>query len=149
MTPGAAATFGLRVGDVWQQAGQARRVVGIVENPQSLLAEFALVVPGQVLAPTQVTVLFNAPGVTPSSIGRNVQSVSSAAAGNPLNPETIVLALVTVAMLLIALVSAGGSRCWRSAGCARSGCSARWAPPTGTSVSSCGSTASSSVSPAR
>ena len=108
VTPGVAASFGLRVGDVWQQAGQARRVVGIVENPQSLLAEFALVVPGQVRAPTQVTVLFNAPGVTPSSIGRNVQSVSSAAAGNPLNPETIVLALVTVAMLLIALVGVGG-----------------------------------------
>ena len=31
-----------------------------------------------------------------------------AAAGNPLNPETIVLALVTVAMLLIALVGVGG-----------------------------------------
>jgi putative ABC transport system permease protein len=105
VTPGVAATFGLKVGDVWRQG---RQVVGIVENPQSLLAEFALVVPGQVRAPTQVTVLFNAPGVTASSIGPNVESVSSAAAANPINPETIVLALVTVAMLLIALVGVGG-----------------------------------------
>jgi putative ABC transport system permease protein len=107
VTPGVAATLGLKVGDVWKQGGQARRVVGIVENPQSLLTEFALVVPGQVRAPTQVTVLFNAPGVRPGSIGPNVASVSSAA-GNVFNPETIVLALVTVAMLLIALVGVGG-----------------------------------------
>ena len=108
VTAGVAAAFGLKTGDVWQQAGQARRVVGIVENPQSLLAEFALVVPGQVRAPTQVTVLFDAPGVNPTSLGPNVQSVSSAAAANPFNPETIVLGLATVAMLLIALVGVGG-----------------------------------------
>ena len=34
------------------------------------------------------------------------------------------------------------SRCWRSAGCARSACSAPWAPPTGTSAWWSGSTAS-------
>jgi len=110
VTAGVAAAFGLRTGDVWQQAGQGRRVVGIVENPQSLLAEFAHVVPGQVRAPTQVTVLFDAPGVNPTSLGPNVQNVSSAAAGNPFNPETIVLGLATVAMLLIALVGVGGFR---------------------------------------
>ena len=37
-----------------------------------------------------------------------MQSRASAAAGNPLNPETIVLALATVGMLLIALVAVGG-----------------------------------------
>ncbi len=108
VTAGVAAAFGLKTGDVWHQAGQARRIVGIVENPQSLLAEFALVVPGQVRAPTQVTVLFDALGVSPTSLGPNVQSVSSAAAANPFNPETIVLGLATVAMLLIALVGVGG-----------------------------------------
>ena len=83
----------------------------MVQNPQSLLDEFALVVPGQVTAPSQVTVLFDAPGVAPHSIGPNVstpQSVASAAGSNPLNPTTIVLALATVGMLLIALVSVGG-----------------------------------------
>ena len=108
LTPGLASDLGLRVGDVWHQEGQARQVVGIVQNPQSLLDEFALVQPGQVRAPTQVTVLFDASGVTASSIGPNVQSQQSATASNPLNPETIVLALATLGMLLIALVAVGG-----------------------------------------
>ena len=79
-----------------------------MQNPQSLLDEFALVVPGQVSAPTQVTILFDAPGVTAASLGPNFQSRQSAAASNPLNPETIVLGLATVGMLLIALVAVGG-----------------------------------------
>ena len=108
VTDGVAATFGLKVGDVWHQDGRAWRVTGIVENPQSLLDEFALVVPGQVTAPTQVVVLFNAPGVTASSIGPTVESRASAAASNPFNPETIVLGLATIGMLLIALVAIGG-----------------------------------------
>jgi putative ABC transport system permease protein len=108
VTPGVATAFGLKIGDLWHQGGQARQVVGIVENPQSLLDEFALVIPGQVRTPTQVTVLFDAPGVNPTSIGPNVQTPQSASSGNPLNPETIVLALATVGMLLIALVAVGG-----------------------------------------
>ena len=51
-------------------------MIGIVENPQNLLDTFALVAPGQVTRPTQVTVLFDAtplsfatfnfpPGTTP------------------------------------------------------------------------------------
>ena len=108
VTDGVAATFNLKVGDVWHQGGKARRVTGIVENPQSLLDEFALVVLGQVTAPTQVTVLFNAPGVKASSIGPTVESRASAAASNPFNPETIVLGLATIGMLLIALVAIGG-----------------------------------------
>ncbi len=108
MTSGVAAAFGRKLGDVWYQGGKARRVVGIVENPQSLLDEFALVVPGQVTAPAQVNVLFNAPGVGPSSLGPNVTSRSSASPGNVLNPETIVLGLTTVGMILIALVGVGG-----------------------------------------
>jgi putative ABC transport system permease protein len=108
VTGGVASAFNLKTGDVWHQGGKARRVVGIVENPQSLLDEFALVVPGQVAAPAQVTVLFDAPGVSPTSIGPNVQTPSSAASGNVFNPETIVLGLATVGMLLIALVAVGG-----------------------------------------
>jgi putative ABC transport system permease protein len=108
VTPGLASTLNLKVGDVWHQGGTARRVTGIVQNPQSLASEFALVAPGQVRAPTQVTVLFDAPGVRPSSIGPNVQTPHSVTASNPLNPTTIVLALATIGMLLIALVGVGG-----------------------------------------
>jgi putative ABC transport system permease protein len=108
VTDGVAATFNLKAGDLWHQGGRTWRVTGIVENPQSLLDEFALVVPGQVTAPTQVVVLFNAPGVKASSIGPNVQTRASVAASNPFNPETIVLGLATIGMLLIALVAIGG-----------------------------------------
>jgi putative ABC transport system permease protein len=86
LPPGVASDLGLRIGDVFRADGQARQVVGIVQNPQNLLDEFALVMPGQFRAPTQVTVLFDAPGVEPSSIGPNVESRQSAAASNPLNP---------------------------------------------------------------
>src|SRR5262249_56347743 len=72
ITSDLASDFNLHMGDVWHQGGTARRVVGIVENPQSLLDEFALVVPGQVTSPTQVTVLFDARGVIPSSIRANL-----------------------------------------------------------------------------
>ena len=97
---------------MWHQGGQVRQVVGIVQNPQSLLDEFALVAPGQVSTPSQVTVLFTAPpGTNPASLGSVSQYVVTrhdAVASNPLNPETIVLALATVGMLLIALVAVGG-----------------------------------------
>src|SRR5581483_2248528 len=108
VTGGVAADFGLKAGDVWHQGGTARRVVGIVQNPYSLLDEFALVAPGQLTTPTQVTVLFNAGRVDPASRGPSVQPRAMASASNPVNPTTVVLALATVGMLLIALVSAGG-----------------------------------------
>ncbi|HEX3389878.1 MAG TPA: FtsX-like permease family protein, partial [Streptosporangiaceae bacterium] len=109
VTSGVAATFHLKAGDLWRSGGTARRVTGIVQNPQSLADEFALVVPGQVAAPTQVTVLFNGRhGAIPPSLRRYISTPHSASSGNALNPETIVLALATIGMLLIALVGVGG-----------------------------------------
>jgi putative ABC transport system permease protein len=106
LTPGLASDLNLGVGDTWSQGG--KMVVGIVENPKSLLDEFALVPPGQVTNPSQVTALFDAPGVNPGRIGSNVYTPSQNGTSNPINPKTIVLALATVGMLLIALVSVGG-----------------------------------------
>ena len=112
VTQGVASTFNLQIGDMWHQGGQGRQVTGTVQNPQSLLDEFALVAPGQVSTPSQVTVLFTAPpGTTTASLGSHSQDVvtrHNAVASNPLNPKTIVLALATVSMLLIALVAVGG-----------------------------------------
>ena len=111
VTQGVATTFNLTIGGTWHQGGQVRRVTGIVQNPQSLLDEFALVAPGQVAAPSQVTVLFTASPRTIASLGslsHDVVTRHDAVASNPLNPETIVLALATVGMLLIALVAVGG-----------------------------------------
>ena len=106
VTPGLASELNLRVGDTWTSQG-GKAVVGIVQNPQSLLDEFALVPPGQVTQPTTIDVLFDAPGVDPGRIGSNVSTPGSLN-NNPINPDTIVLALATVGMLLIALVSIGG-----------------------------------------
>ena len=108
MTQGLASTFNVRAGDTWHGAGQSWRVVGIVQNPQSLLDEFALVAPGQVTSPNQVTVLFDPHGADVLALGHNYQTPQSAASGNVFNPETIVFAVATVGMLLIALVSVGG-----------------------------------------
>jgi putative ABC transport system permease protein len=110
VTSGVASAFHLRVGTTWRVGGVERQVAGIVENPQSLLDEFALVAPGQVTNPTAVTALFDAPGVSLNSFGKGVQveTPASVAQSNPLNPETISLAAVVLGMLLIALVSIGG-----------------------------------------
>ena len=113
LTPGLASELHLRVGDAWHQGGQSRTVVGLVQNPQSLLDEFALVAPGQVSAPTQVTALFDA---SPSKVhgrpltapGLSIVSRASATPSNAFNPETIVLALATLGMLLVGLVAVGG-----------------------------------------
>lgn len=108
VTAGVASDFDLRIGNLWRERGTARQVVGIVQNPQSLLDEFALVVPGQIDSPTQEVVLFDAHGVAADSIGPNVTTPASIAAGNAVNPETISLAGLTIGMLLIALVAVGG-----------------------------------------
>ena len=108
LTSGVASELHLVVGDTWHAGGSARRVVGIAANPQNLLDEFALVAPGQVSTPTLVTVLFDAPGVNPRSLGPNVVSRTAAGNTNVLNPVTISLAAATLGMLLIALVGVGG-----------------------------------------
>ncbi len=108
VTPGVASDFNLSVGDHWQAGGTTRLVVGTVDNPQSLLDEFGLVVPGQVRAPSQVSVLFDAGGVRAASIGPNVETPALVAQSNPLNPQTISLAVLTIGMLLIAIMAVGG-----------------------------------------
>lgn len=114
VTPGVASDFNLHGGSVWHESGVTRTVVGVVENPENLLDEFALVVPGQVATPTQVTVLFDAPGLplpargSRGGVNSNVITSAEAAQGNVLNPQTISIVLVTMTMLLIALVSIAG-----------------------------------------
>jgi len=108
LTPSVLSTLHLSIGGTWREDGLSRRVVGTIENPENLLDEFALVAPGQVASPTEVTVLFDAHGVPPSSIGRNVETPASAAPANVINPDTISVALATLAMMLIGLVAVAG-----------------------------------------
>jgi len=108
VTSGLASDFGLRIGSVWHQGGTARTVVGIVQNPQSLLDEFALVAPGQLRNPTQITVLFDGHGHTPAALAKYITPVGSQTQANVINPKTISTAGLVVGMLLIALVAVGG-----------------------------------------
>jgi putative ABC transport system permease protein len=116
VTPGLASDFELRVGGTFETGSITRRVVGIVENPQDLLDEFALVEPGEVRSPTQVTMLFDVPAGKPlprALTGSALRGPGgliqlSAASTNPVNPETISLAALTLGMVLIALVAIGG-----------------------------------------
>jgi putative ABC transport system permease protein len=108
VTSGVASDFGLRIGSVWHQGGTARTVVGIVQNPQSLLDEFALVPPGQVHNPTQVTALFDGSGRPPAAVAHDITAAGSQTQANVVNPESISVAALVVGMLLIALVAVGG-----------------------------------------
>ena len=107
VTSGVASAFHLSLGKTWQVGGVKRDVVGMVQNPQSLLDAFALVVPGQVANPSQVTVLFNVPPASVRSISKGVL-ISTPASVAASNPEPISLAALVLGMLLIALVSIGG-----------------------------------------
>ena len=64
--------------------------------------------PGQVRSPSDVELLFDAPGVSPASIGPNVEDLSQASSNNAINPETIIAMVAVLGMVLIALVSVGG-----------------------------------------
>src|SRR3954470_20445717 len=57
LTDGVASTFGIHAGDIWDDAGRGLRVVGMVENPQQLDEEFALVIPDQANPADSVSVL--------------------------------------------------------------------------------------------
>jgi putative ABC transport system permease protein len=114
VTSRVAADLGLTVGGTWTTGGITRTVTGIAANPQDLLDDFALVIPGQVTSPGQVTALFDARGTSTDAIsallpnGSTVSDAQSVANTNAVNPETISIAAAILGMLLIALVSVGG-----------------------------------------
>jgi putative ABC transport system permease protein len=104
-----ASTYRVGIGDLWRSGGRSWRVVGLVENPQNLLDDFALVAPGRLAAPSQVTVLFDStplglasfnfpPGVTPLT--------PQPPAG--LSPAVIALAFAVVGLFFIGLVAVAG-----------------------------------------
>ena len=112
VTSGVATDFKLSIGSKWTVGSVTRTVTGIVQNPQSLLDEFALVIPGQVASPDNVSVLFDAPGVSADTLqsqtGLNVTTAQTVASNNTINPETISITAAVLGMLLIALVGIGG-----------------------------------------
>lgn len=109
MTSGLASTFGLHVDDVWHENGRSLLIVGLVENPQNLLDDFALVAPGQLSAPTQATVLFDA---TPAAAAAYQFPLGAAAIApqGPSGPDPalFVFAVAVLGLIFVGLVAAAG-----------------------------------------
>jgi putative ABC transport system permease protein len=104
-----ASTVDVGVGGVWRQDGRARRVVGIVENPQNLLDTFALVPPGQLDAPDRVRVLFDAaPRDGESSAFPGGATVQTPQAPQGFDPAIVVLIFAIFGLLFVGLVAVAG-----------------------------------------
>jgi putative ABC transport system permease protein len=124
VTSQVASLYNLRVGGTWHEGGQARTVTGIVENPADLNDAFALVAPGQVTAPTQVTILLNAPpgagqpqvghqGAPPPVFtglpaGASVALAAQSASSGSISPAIIVLVIAVLGLVFIGLVAVAG-----------------------------------------
>jgi putative ABC transport system permease protein len=109
MTRSLADTYQLHVGDVWHGPVIDRRLVGLVENPQNLLDTFALVAPGQIGAPAETTVLFDA---TDDSVAGFAFPDGSRAETPPVNqgidPTLIVLSAAVFGLVFVGLVAVAG-----------------------------------------
>jgi putative ABC transport system permease protein len=124
LTSQVASLYDVKAGGTWHADGRSWLVTSIVENPADLNDEFALAAPGQVTAPTQVTILVNAP---PGS-GQNEDQISAGPlppvfAGLPadatvslasqsghagISPATIVLVVAVLGLVFIGLMSVAG-----------------------------------------
>jgi putative ABC transport system permease protein len=110
LTSQVASVFNTGVGGVWHADGQTWRVVGMVQNPSNLLDEFALVAPGQVTAPSQVTILLGQPGNQQGLPGLPRAATVSypVASSTGIPPATIVLVVAVLGLVFIGLVSVAG-----------------------------------------
>ncbi|HTQ93152.1 MAG TPA: FtsX-like permease family protein [Streptosporangiaceae bacterium] len=114
LTRKVASLYGAHVGGTWHAAGTTWRVTGIVQDPSNLADEFALVVPGQIAHPDQVTMLLGSPAVR-QAIGNGTGTlpglpaaaalmVPNATSGG-ISPATGVLAVEVAGLAFIGLVS--------------------------------------------
>ncbi len=124
VTPGLAQLYGLRTGSTWHvpagsgaAAGRAFTVTGIVEDPSNLLDEFALVAPGQLAGPGQLT----SSAHVRVFLGESMDSAAASAAGDVIpkdasvsgptpedslfSPATIVLIVSVIGLVFIGLVA--------------------------------------------
>ena len=103
--------FHLRIGDRWQAAGTVRRVTGVVENPNDLHDEFALVAPGQAAPSSSVDILLNSSGTSVEAFHLPSGGPTSLRSRGPFDqtgPTIAVLVLATIGLLFIGLLSVGG-----------------------------------------
>jgi putative ABC transport system permease protein len=126
LTSQVASVFNTSVGGLWHADGRTWHVTGIVQNPSNLLDEFALVAPGQVTAPSQVTILLGpaavpqdqnqdqnqgpGPGPSPTlpDLPRAATISYPTAPSTGIPPATIVLVVAVLGLVFIGLVSVAG-----------------------------------------
>lgn len=114
LTRQVASLYDVGIGGRWQAAGRTWNVVGIVENPTDLLDEFALVAPGQVISPTQVSVLFDAAGGIHAQGTARIHLPKGGVIERPgpanqgLSPAVVVMALAVFGLIFVGLVSVAG-----------------------------------------
>jgi putative ABC transport system permease protein len=114
VTAAVATTFNLQVGSSWTVNGRPLRVVGIVENPKNLEDAFGLVAPGQIGAPTSLTLLFDASGAQainfhpPAGTVQEIESSFADSAQQQRNQSLAVLLLTTIGLIFVGLLSVAG-----------------------------------------
>jgi putative ABC transport system permease protein len=114
VTRAVATTFNLKVGSIWTVNGRPLQVVGLVENPKDLQDAFGLVAPGQISAPSSVTLLFDASGTQvlnfhpPAGTTRGIMSSGTDQAQQQRNQALAVLLLATIGLTFIGLLSVAG-----------------------------------------
>ena len=108
MTSQVATIYNVHTGGIWRQGGRAWRVTGIVENPANLLDEFALVAPGQLSAPGQVTILLGTQPASSSGLPPGAVVSDAPATFKGISPAVIVLVVAVLGLVFIGLVAAAG-----------------------------------------
>ena len=109
-----ATTFTLRLGSTWTVNGRSLRIVGIVENPKYLQDSFGLVAPGQIRAPSTVTLLLNSHGKEvlrfrpPSGTVQGIRLSEVNSAKQKRIQALAVLVLATIGLTFIGLLSVAG-----------------------------------------
>jgi putative ABC transport system permease protein len=117
LTSQVASMYGAHVGGTWRAAGTTWRVTGIVQDPSNLADEFALVAPGQVAHPSQVTMLLGASPAVQQAISTGSTTLPGipaatfafpAAFMSGLPSATLVLVVEVAGLVFIGLVSVAG-----------------------------------------
>jgi putative ABC transport system permease protein len=108
LTGAVADLYGVSRGGVVRLVGRSYRVTGIVENPSNLLDEFALVEPGQVTDPTQVSILLDAQRGGIAGLPSAAAVSYPGTGGSGISPAVIALAASVLGLVFIGLVAVAG-----------------------------------------
>jgi putative ABC transport system permease protein len=106
MTRSVATLYDVGIGDRWRAAGRSWQVTGLVDNPDNLLDSFALTAPGQLPAPTAVSILLD---TTPGfPLPPDATLVAPPAPSSGFSPGTIVLVVAILGLLFAGMIASAG-----------------------------------------